>query len=300
MENKYFARGKLMLSGEYAVLKGASALSLPCKLGQHLEVSRDASSSGIHWESFDELNNSWFQVRFDLKLKTLENSSQEMADHLQKILKTAFDLSKEKPQTTRLRTYLEFNRDWGLGSSSTLIHLISQWLKIDPMELFFKVANGSGYDVAAAGSDKPIIYQVLKSKANWREIELPIEPFKNCFFIHLNQKQKSDLEVAKFQINNNIGPSQINSISELTERLLVLKSELDLLDWIRDHEILMSKILNQKRIQDQFFFDFDGQIKSLGAWGGDFIMALGKDTKNYFQSKEYNCILTFEEMINLK
>ena len=280
MEKRFFARGKLMLSGEYAVLNGASALSLPCKFGQHLQVSSDISKDEIHWESFDELKKSWFKVRFDLGLKILESSSQKMAENLQNILRSAFELSNEVPKPFKINSYLDFNRNWGLGSSSTLIHLISQWLQIDAMELFFKVANGSGYDVAAAGSSKPIIYQVIKSKANWREIDLPIEAFKNCFFIHLNQKQKSDLEVAKFKVNNSITSSQINRIRDLTEGLLVLKNESDLQDWIRDHEILMTKILNQNRIQDQYFPDFEGQIKSLGAWGGDFIMASGNNIKS--------------------
>ena len=43
---------------------------------------------------------------------------------------------------------------------------------------------------------------------------------------------------------------------------------------------------------------FNGQIKSLGAWGGDFILVSGdKDTPFYFKSKGYETILPFSNFI---
>ncbi len=39
---------------------------------------------------------------------------------------------------------------------------------------------------------------------------------------------------------------------------------------------------------DKIFLDYFGQTKSLGAWGGDFILATGnKDTPKYFKNKGY-------------
>ena len=35
----------------------------------------------------------------------------------------------------------------------------------------------------------------------------------------------------------------------------------------------MSKLTSKEKIKDKLFNDFDGEIKSLGAWGGDFILA---------------------------
>ncbi|MEM0993828.1 MAG: GHMP kinase, partial [Bacteroidota bacterium] len=34
----YYAHGKLLLTGEYAVLDGAVALAVPSKLGQRLDI----------------------------------------------------------------------------------------------------------------------------------------------------------------------------------------------------------------------------------------------------------------------
>ena len=37
---KFYAKGKLLLTAEYAVLGGAKALGLPTKLGQSLDVTK--------------------------------------------------------------------------------------------------------------------------------------------------------------------------------------------------------------------------------------------------------------------
>ena len=45
------------------------------------------------------------------------------------------------------------------------------------------------------------------------------------------------------------------------------------------------------------FQDFKGEIKSLGAWGGDFILASGLDSPSYFKSKGYKTIIKFDDMV---
>jgi mevalonate kinase len=50
---KFNSNGKLLLSGEYLVLKGAESLSIPTRFSQTLEVSNNASGK-IKWESYDQ------------------------------------------------------------------------------------------------------------------------------------------------------------------------------------------------------------------------------------------------------
>ena len=57
-----------------------------------------------------------------------------------------------------LATNLDFPQEWGLGSSSTLINNLGQWLQINPYELLEKSFGGSGYDIAAAQSRSPLFY----------------------------------------------------------------------------------------------------------------------------------------------
>ena len=46
------------------------------------------------------------------------------------------------------------------------------------------------------------------------------------------------------------------------------------------------------------FPDFDGVIKSLGAWGGDFVMVISNENPtDYFMEKGYETVIPYEEMI---
>ena len=51
---------------------------------------------------------------------------------------------------------------------------------------------------------------------------------------------------------------------------------------------------------EKFFKDYSGEIKSLGAWGGDFILAAGPSSSiEYFQNKGFKTILSYNEMFNI-
>ena len=57
-------------------------------------------------------------------------------------------------------THLDFDPNWGLGSSSTLISLLAQWANVNPYELLKMTMGGSGYDIACATASQPIIYRL--------------------------------------------------------------------------------------------------------------------------------------------
>ena len=63
-------------------------------------------------------------------------------------------------------------------------------------------------------------------------------------------------------------------------------------------EIQMSIILETQTIKESLFPDFNGVLKSLGAWGGDFILAIAlEDPTAYFSSKGYSTVIPYKEMI---
>ena len=67
---------------------------------------------------------------------------------------------------------------------------------------------------------------------------------------------------------------------------------------IEEHEFLLSEILVLPTVKQRLFADYPRSIKSLGAWGGDFILATGSETeKNYFKEKGYKTILDYQEMV---
>ena len=66
MAKEFYSNGKLLLSGEYAVLDGARALAIPTKYGQSMRVIANTLSELV-WRSFDEKNKIWFEGQYALK-----------------------------------------------------------------------------------------------------------------------------------------------------------------------------------------------------------------------------------------
>jgi hypothetical protein len=53
-----------------------------------------------------------------------------------------------------------------------------------------------------------------------------------------------------------------------------------------------------KTVQEALFSDFKGVVKSLGAWGGDFVLVISKENpKEYFNSKGYEVLISYQDMI---
>ena len=49
------------------------------------------------------------------------------------------------------------------------------------------------------------------------------------------------------------------------------------------------------------FKDFEGEVKSLGAWGGDFVMACTENdaeyVSRYFKNKGLDTVLTYKKLL---
>ena len=117
------------------------------------------------------------------------------------------------------------------------------------------------------------------------------------YFIYLDKKQSSKSEIEYFD-KINISSECISEVSRITEEMIKCSNVLDFQNLVNQHEKILAKVLNKKSIKEELFNDYDGAIKSLGAWGGDFILAVGNDnTKNYFEDKGYQTIFSFKEML---
>ena len=62
----FYSNGKVLLTGEYAVLNGSSAIGLPTKMGQDMLVEDDISET-ISWSSFNMNSQKWFECLLDLE-----------------------------------------------------------------------------------------------------------------------------------------------------------------------------------------------------------------------------------------
>ena len=300
MKKTYYSHGKLLLTGEYFVLDGAKALAVPCKFGQSLEVET-IPKAGIDWSSYDKEGNLWFQQHFSLdSIKQFpKNKPDSVADILQKILHHAFlqNPSFFEKLAVRCKTTLEFPRDWGLGSSSTLIYNLAQWVSIDAYKLLENSFGGSGYDIAAARSKKAFIYTRYESPRA-EEIILDWNFTDQIFFVHQNQKQDSKEGIARYRAKVNIQKKELSTINSLTQDFIHAKSLEDLARAIEKHELFLATKIGLKPIKEKLFPDYPNAIKSLGAWGGDFFMALGTEKdKEYFKNKGYPTIIPYSDMV---
>ncbi len=204
----------------------------------------------------------------------------------------------KKLQGHKATSTLEFPRDWGLGSSSTLINNIAQWAEIDAYTLLQNTFAGSGYDIACAQNNQPLTYQLMGTKPRVTPLQFNPMFTKELYFIHLNKKQNSREGIARYK---KIVPNQhhfIDKISEITNAVVACGDLSKFQELLLRHEVLVSETIQLKRIQDQLFPDFTGLIKSLGAWGGDFILAMGADhIQEYFNSRGYLTVLPYDELV---
>ncbi len=297
MKSTFYSNGKLLLTSEYFVLDGATALAIPTKYGQTLTI-HNSEENQINWKSFDEKNALWFEAVFDLKLQLASSSDENTAKTLQKILQEAQRLNNSFLNSSKgidIHTTLDFPREWGLGSSSTLINNVAQWAGVNAFELLEKSFGGSGYDIACAQNPFPVLYSNKEKPPLVQKVELDW-PFKDhLYFVYLNQKQSSKKAIGHYKkINPTAGVDIVNA---LTEQILKCDTLSQFENLLNEHENFISKTLQLAKIKDQLFPDFPGSIKSLGAWGGDFILATGESGKTYFKQKGYNVVIPFNEML---
>jgi mevalonate kinase len=297
MTQTYHANGKLLLTGEYFILDGAVGLALPTKFGQSLSVEASAEK-GIFWKSIDHENKVWLEVQFSESLEIISTSNNGIAETLQNILLKS-QISNLKSQIT---TILDFPNDWGLGSSSTLISLLAQYANVDPYELLAKTFGGSGYDIACATAISAITYQ-LTTHDSRLTTAINFQPsFSNhLYFVHLNQKQNSREGIQHYK-NLTIDKTEyIEQISEITQKLIHANELDEFCYYLEVHENIVGNVLNLRKVKEIYFSDFPGTVKSLGAWGGDFILVASDESPEmitrYFQQKGFSTILSYKDMI---
>ena len=271
----YQAHGKFLLTGEYLVLKGALSLALPLTLGQSLEVEQlETNNNQLHWEAYQP-EGKWFSVTLNRdNLESFSTEDPEKATKLCEILQAVKRLNPNAFEGNDLKfmTRLDFNPNWGLGSSSTLIANLACWANVNPYELLKLTFGGSGYDIACATAEQPIYYQLIDSKPQVETVDFRPPFAEHLYFIYQGQKQSSSKEIKAFLSKANPVDLQkdIEAVSEISRAVPKCQNleEFGLL--MQCHEHIIARCIGQEPVQKRFP-DFEGVLKSLGAWGGDFI-----------------------------
>lgn len=301
MTQEFYSNGKLLISGEYVILDGAVGLALPTKYGQSLQVEEYETSS-IKWKSIAADGSVWFETELDAySLEIKKSSDLDTARTLQKILRQATKLNHVFLYGSKgysIESFLGFDRSWGLGSSSTLINNVAQWANVDAYQLLWNAFSGSGYDIACAKHDSAILYHLADKLPKVKEVDFNPSFKDSLYFVHLNKKQNSREGIAQYRNQSFDKPHLIKGISEITRQLLSATSLSNFEDLLSTHENLIAENLELPMVKSEKFSDYTGSIKSLGAWGGDFILATGNsEAPGYFKAKGYTTVIPFSDMI---
>jgi mevalonate kinase len=302
MKKTFYSNGKLLITGEYLVLDGAKSLALPTKFGQNLIVE-ESNNQELKWKSYDADGSVWFEdtISFSDIISRTSLEKESIKNTLIAILHEAYLLNPKEIDLTKgfvVSTQLTFPRKWGLGTSSTLINNIAQWFGIDAFTLLKNSFGGSGYDIACAQNDCPVLYRLEHGKPIVKKVDFLPTFAKNLYFVYLNQKQNSKSAIASYKEKKNNLEAAKGIINQLTETVLNTKDENTFAQALEKHEKELSSILETKTVKESLFPDFGGTIKSLGAWGGDFVLVLSRENpKPYFVAKGYETIIPYQEMI---
>lgn len=338
---QFYGHGKLLLTGEYTVLDGALALAIPTRQGQRLRLEDQIGSSALDWTSYDHQGNKWLALRWEpypTNRLQLSCGDPSLADRLLTILRVAIQLRGGDFSLLtgkKVTSHLDFDRHWGLGSSSTLIHCLASWLEVDAFALLEATFGGSGYDLACAAAKGPILFQRQNGLPVWKEIDWKPSWLDKTYFLYLNQKQNSREGIAHYRQRlvqeEDLDAISLNTAQLVGTRLLHLpysyecpppeghsertaKNNAPSPSWavkdgltseypasleqsqaiLAQHEATIARLTQQPAIQTTFP-DFPGQLKSLGAWGGDFVWVLTEleeaDCRQYFSQRGYDICL---------
>jgi mevalonate kinase len=305
MQQTFYSNGKLLITGEYLVLDGAKAFALPTKLGQNLIVEK-GNNQEIKWKSYDADKSIWFEdtISFADISNERNSESDSVKSTLIAILHEAFVLNPDFINLSEgytITTELGFPKSWGLGTSSTLINNIAQWLQIDAFKLLNNSFGGSGYDIACAQNDTPILYHLEQGTPIVEKVVFNPSFTKDLYFVYLNKKQSSKNAITAYNINKKVNLAKTIALNDkITFEALKATTIKSFASAIEQHEADMSNILEMQTVKESLFHDFNGSIKSLGAWGGDFVMAIATENpSHYFASKGYHTIIPYNEMILL-
>tara|TARA_B100001027_G_scaffold28453_1_gene16836 strand:+ start:9857 stop:10762 length:906 start_codon:yes stop_codon:yes gene_type:complete len=298
---KFKSNGKLLITSEYLVMKGAMALAIPAKLDQELNVT-STNSDFVNWKSFNKNNQIWYEEKFFLDKGTLiyHGKKNKMSDLIVRLFDYIHKFNNpEKSIGNEFIWKINFNINWGLGSSSTLINNLSKWAKVNPYKLLFSVFNGSGYDIACCDKSNPIIFQKKDDYLSVSDTTFKPNFLNNLFLIFLNKKQDTQKSVQNFLGNDQSLSEEINQMNEIVHEIENVKDITTFESLIERHEKIIANILQMPTIQNDKFPDYNnGVIKSLGSWGGDFVLATGDEKSvDYFEEKGFNTIRKISDLL---
>jgi mevalonate kinase len=304
MQQQWYSHGKLLISGEYLVMEGAKAFALPLKQGQNLLLRNNEDTNRLSWNAFqnDEI---WFKAVFEMgNFVVAETDNPQLADKLTLILQAIRRLSPaflNDGTGLAVETNLGFNPEFGFGSSSTLISNLAWWADVNPFELLRLTFGGSGYDIACARTNSAIFFQLTDEGPTTQKVNFTPGFKDQIYFVYLGKKQKSTESIVDFKNSAVYNKDDVKAISRISEQIVASDSLQIFEDLLNEHEERMAVILRKPTVKSQMFSDIQGSVKSLGGWGGDFVLVTSHQPDSVFrdemQRRGFPVVFGFDELV---
>ncbi len=296
-----FSPGKLLLTSEYVVMDGALALAVPTHWGQEFTARPvPDGKSQVLWQA-NHQGKPWLTAIIDYKNEIILSANNPgpagFVVRLLNYIKQHSAVRLQQTDSYEIVTDLQFPANYGLGSSSTLMCNLAQWAVVDAFELNENCLGGSGYDVAVAQHKTPILY---RSKPTRTVSEIKFDPaYKDeLIFIHLNQKQDSRAGISLYRERAKSN-RDIEAFSQITQQILDASDLQAFSNLMTAHEQRLSKLIGLQTVKEKLFPDCPAFVKSLGAWGGDFVLSAGfPGYREYFNQKGFPTVFSYTDLIS--
>lgn len=301
MKGRLFSPGKLLLTSEYAVLDGALALAVPTRLGQDFFYTEGINGrSRLMWEALHQ-GQPWLMAEIDYhNWEVIKTNLPDAAAFVVKVLQNVQQLSSAKFQGDTdycLTTNLQFPADYGLGSSSTLMANLAAWAGVDAFQLNDMSLGGSGYDVAVAQHGTSILFTNIRGERACEIIDYHPPFIDELVLVHLNQKQNSREGIALYRSKRCSG-QLIVALTELTNEVLLSQNISTFSALMTEHEKLLSDFIGLEPVRTKIFPGCPVFVKSLGAWGGDFVLTCKfEGYETYFSDIGYTTVLNYSDIV---
>lgn len=307
MDNKllmFQCPGKLFITGEYAVLRGGLSLVVPVHYMQHLVVAQ-GDEGKIQWISTWDDTTFLSATFLTSNFSVVSCSDSLRANYLSKLLQAVrrLDAGFLTSGGYKVRSVMGANPQWGFGSSAQLTVNVARWAGVDALQLHGLVSSGSGADVACSLMAHAIHYSISMKQPKYEPVSFH-PPFSDkLLLVYTNRKQDSSTSVKNFLLKRNLIDSVRDLISQITLEATQTTDIQVFAGLMHEHERLLASVLKQPTVQQSQFDGFPGVVKSLGAWGGDFVLAIPSvgvdEAATWFLDRGYHTLLPFHETVLL-
>ena len=123
----------------------------------------------------------------------------------------------------------------------------------------------------------------------------------HLYFVWLGSKQATAAHLARMAGRIEVDYEIIKQFSSFTNNMIEARDLDTFQDLMKEHEKGLSSLLKMESVSVSRFQGLPGTVKSLGAWGGDFVM-IASDTDeeelfDYLYKKDLKVVFKFNDLV---